>query len=163
MVDFTLSGRLAHNPFSMSDPSSDKQDVSILGKRDRNGENETEHASKKVTVDEDSDDDDVGPMPMPADAPSAAKRKRKGAFFHNVWLRAVSHRPRLVLPHERLYLEHVPNTNQYYKSFMHRDSVNFCVMTKCATKHTFTNFYSFICSFSPSERNSLLQRLWMVS
>jgi len=35
-----------------------------------------------------------------------------------------------VLPHEKLYLEHLPNTNQYYKSFMHRDVVNFSVMTK---------------------------------
>lgn len=37
----------------------------------------------------------------------------------------------IVLPHEKLYLEHLPNTDQYYKSFMHRDTVNFCVVTKC--------------------------------
>ncbi|KAL9711194.1 Peptidyl-prolyl cis-trans isomerase cyp15 [Leucoagaricus gongylophorus] len=36
----------------------------------------------------------------------------------------------LVLPHERLYLEHLPNTEQYYKSFMHRDVINYCTMTK---------------------------------
>jgi len=127
----------------MSDSSNDREDASILGKRDRNEENSesAEHVSKKMTVDEDSDDDDVGPMPMPADAPGVAKRKRKGVFFRTVWACAVSHESCLVLPHERLYLEHVPNTNQYYKSFMHRDSVNFCVMTKCVAKFPFTISY----------------------
>lgn len=37
---------------------------------------------------------------------------------------------RAVLPHERLYLEHLPDSDRYYKSFMHRDSLNFVVMTK---------------------------------
>lgn len=127
----------------MSDPSNNKEDASILGKRDRNEENgeSADHASKKMTVDEDSDDDDVGPMPMLAGAPGVAKRKRKGMFFRNVCICAVSNESCPVLPHERLYLEHVPNTNQYYKSFMHRDSVNFCVMTKCVAKGTFTVSY----------------------
>ncbi|KAF9463062.1 hypothetical protein BDZ94DRAFT_1259976 [Collybia nuda] len=49
-------------------------------------------------------------MPMPADG--VVKKKRK------------------VLPHEKLYLEHIPNADQYHKSFMHRDTVNFCVATK---------------------------------
>jgi peptidylprolyl isomerase domain and WD repeat-containing protein 1 len=83
-----MSDRLAHIHilFLMSDSSNDKQDVTILGKRDRNEENgeSAEHASKKMTVDEDSDDDDVGPMPMPADAPGAPKRKRKGMLSHNL-------------------------------------------------------------------------------
>jgi hypothetical protein len=35
----------------------------------------------------------------------------------------------IVLPHEKLYLDHLPNADQYYKSFMHRDVVNFSVMT----------------------------------
>ncbi|KAF8158121.1 peptidyl-prolyl cis-trans isomerase [Crassisporium funariophilum] len=103
----------------MSDSPMEDQDASVLGKRGRNdpghaenGAQDVEPATKKVTIEEESDDDDVGPMPMPADAPVAAKKKRK------------------VLPHERLYLEHVPNTNQYYKSFMHRDIVNFCTITK---------------------------------
>jgi len=38
--------------------------------------------------------------------------------------------PILVLPHEKLYLEHLPNADQYYKSFMHRDIINFSVMTR---------------------------------
>jgi peptidylprolyl isomerase domain and WD repeat-containing protein 1 len=35
-----------------------------------------------------------------------------------------------VLPHEKLYLEHLPSANRYYKSFMHRDQINFVTMTK---------------------------------
>ena len=38
----------------------------------------------------------------------------------------------VVLPHEKLYLEHLPSADRYYKSFMHRDVINFVVMTKCA-------------------------------
>ncbi|KAF4617288.1 hypothetical protein D9613_006113 [Agrocybe pediades] len=101
----------------MSDSSASAQDASVLGKRahedtPENGSGDSEPASKKMTVEDDSDDDDVGPMPLPAGASGATKKKRK------------------VLPHEKLYLEHLPNTNQYFKSFMHRDVVNFSVMTK---------------------------------
>lgn len=35
-----------------------------------------------------------------------------------------------VLPHERLYLDHLPSADRYHKSFMHRDTINFCVTTK---------------------------------
>jgi peptidylprolyl isomerase domain and WD repeat-containing protein 1 len=35
-----------------------------------------------------------------------------------------------VLPHERLYLDHLPDADRYYKSFMHRDALNFVTMTK---------------------------------
>ncbi|TFL06846.1 hypothetical protein BDV98DRAFT_556785 [Pterulicium gracile] len=62
--------------------------------------------------DEDDDDDDVGPMPMPDSNGAASRKKRK------------------VLPHEKLFLEHLPSADRYYKSFMHRDAVNFTVMTK---------------------------------
>ncbi|KAG7445741.1 peptidyl-prolyl cis-trans isomerase [Guyanagaster necrorhizus] len=89
----------------------------VLGKRARNG---TENIAEGDPVDlvqmqdddDDDDDDDVGPMPIPADAEGSVKKKRK------------------VLPHERLYLEHLPDAEQYYKSFMHRDVINFCVVTK---------------------------------
>lgn len=37
---------------------------------------------------------------------------------------------RAVLPHERLYLEHLPQADWYYKSFMHRDNVNYVVVTR---------------------------------
>ncbi|KAG6820714.1 hypothetical protein H0H93_012767 [Arthromyces matolae] len=96
---------------------SSEQNAPVLGKRSRNGDAALEDDDvAKTTPDppldeDDDDDDDVGPMPMPAEA-GGAKKKRK------------------VLPHERLYLEHLPNTDQYYKSFMHRDTINFTVVTK---------------------------------
>ncbi|KAF8631019.1 hypothetical protein AX15_002630 [Amanita polypyramis BW_CC] len=99
--------------------ASDVQDASVLGKRPRDGgiEEKAEIVNQPIVdgashaATEEDDDDDVGPMPMPANG-SAVKKKRK------------------VLPHERIYLEHLPNANQYFKSFMHRDVLNFCVMTK---------------------------------
>lgn len=60
---------------------------------------------------DDADDEDVGPMP---DAGLARKKARKQA----------------VLPHERLFLEHLPSASRYFKSFMHRDQINFVTMTK---------------------------------
>ncbi|KAJ7044161.1 hypothetical protein C8F04DRAFT_691246 [Mycena alexandri] len=93
---------------------SDAEETSVLGKRARNGEPDEETDAKlqrtNAPMDEDDSDDEQGPMPLPAAAD--VKKKRK------------------VLPHERLYLEHLPNADQYYKSFMHRDSINFCVVTK---------------------------------
>ncbi|KAH9179134.1 hypothetical protein EDB89DRAFT_2111335 [Lactarius sanguifluus] len=47
---------------------------------------------------------DVGPMPMPEGCP--------------------------VLPHERLFLDHLPSADRYHKSFMHRDVINFVVVTR---------------------------------
>jgi peptidylprolyl isomerase domain and WD repeat-containing protein 1 len=35
-----------------------------------------------------------------------------------------------VLPHEKVFLEYLPSADQYYKSFMHRDVVNFVVVTR---------------------------------
>ncbi|CAE6415765.1 unnamed protein product [Rhizoctonia solani] len=63
---------------------------------------------------EDDDEDDIGPMPVPegAPAPGAAKKKRK------------------VLPHERLFLDHLPSADRYSKSFMHRDVLNYVIITK---------------------------------
>ncbi|CCO29142.1 peptidylprolyl isomerase domain and WD repeat-containing protein 1 [Rhizoctonia solani AG-1 IB] len=63
---------------------------------------------------EDDDDDDIGPMPVPegASVPGAAKKKRK------------------VLPHERLFLDHLPSADRYSKSFMHRDVLNYVIVTK---------------------------------
>ncbi|EDR13370.1 uncharacterized protein LACBIDRAFT_322968 [Laccaria bicolor S238N-H82] len=95
----------------MSEPAAEPTDASVLGKRLRK-EDGTNNGEPTDPL-EDDDDDDVGPMPLPADAAGGGvKKKRK------------------VLPHERLYLEHLPDKDQYYKSFMHRDVVNFCVMTK---------------------------------
>jgi len=45
----------------------------------------------------------------------------------------------LVLPHEKLYLEHIPAADRYFKSFMHRDAVNFNIITKWV--------FSVVCDF----------------
>ncbi|EJU03203.1 peptidyl-prolyl cis-trans isomerase [Dacryopinax primogenitus] len=37
---------------------------------------------------------------------------------------------RKLLPHESLFLEHLPTADRYWKSFMHRDFVNFVTVTK---------------------------------
>ncbi|KAK7469279.1 Peptidyl-prolyl cis-trans isomerase cyp15 [Stygiomarasmius scandens] len=91
--------------------SDSEKDPSVLGKRARN-EDAAHSSIVNPPEDVESDDDDVGPMPMPAGANGGSKKKRK------------------VLPHERIYLDHLPNTEQYWKSFMHRDVINFCVVTK---------------------------------
>jgi peptidylprolyl isomerase domain and WD repeat-containing protein 1 len=115
----------------MSDSSPDAPDVSVLGKRGRNETGNDPQASDIInpTVEDDSDDDDVGPMPMPAQAP-AAKKKRRGIANVNFEDQNSLINPLQVLPHERLYLQHLPSTDQYYKSFMHRDTINFSVVTK---------------------------------
>ncbi|KAG7088394.1 hypothetical protein E1B28_012392 [Marasmius oreades] len=85
------------------------RDETVLGKRSRE---EKGAAAQNNDADNDSDDD-LGPMPMPAGEDNGNMKKK-----------------RRVLPHEKLYLEHLPNTDQYYKSFMHRDVINYCVVTK---------------------------------
>ncbi|KAF4577194.1 PPIase cyclophilin-type domain-containing protein [Pleurotus pulmonarius] len=90
--------------------SDTEENTSSLGKRPR-GDNQPEESARPTHDDaEESDDEDVGPMPMTGI--EVQKKRRK------------------VLPHERLFLEHLPSADQYYKSFMHRDVINFCVMTK---------------------------------
>ncbi|KAJ1303356.1 hypothetical protein OPQ81_011550 [Rhizoctonia solani] len=73
-----------------------------------------EHVAETTPEVEDGDDDDIGPMPMPEgpSAEEAVKKKRK------------------VLPHERLFLDHLPSADRYSKSFMHRDVLNYVIMTK---------------------------------
>ncbi|GJN94391.1 hypothetical protein Rhopal_007471-T1 [Rhodotorula paludigena] len=66
-----------------------------------------------VAQQDDDSDDDIGPMPLPAaDAAVAAAKKRK------------------VLKHEKLYLDHLPASDRYYKSFMHRDTLAHVAVTK---------------------------------
>lgn len=117
----------------MSDSS---PDVSVLGKRVRNevGQNDNDiQASNNInpTIEDDSDDD-VGPMPMPVQASAAKKKRRGNSIYHHSAFLKINFTDKLfqVLPHERLYLEHLPNADQYYKSFMHRDTINFSVITK---------------------------------
>ncbi|THH20079.1 hypothetical protein EW146_g1181 [Bondarzewia mesenterica] len=105
--------------------SDDEQtDSSVLGKRIRDGDGNAGVRSEDedmgpppAPIDDvhtEETDDDVGPMPMPDNGATngGAKKKRK------------------VLPHERLFLDHLPSADRYYKSFMHRDVINFCVVTK---------------------------------
>ncbi|KAH9922857.1 uncharacterized protein BXZ73DRAFT_91570 [Epithele typhae] len=102
--------------------SDSEREASVLGKRSRNGEDaenghqvEDDDAEPRPDAMDAVDDseDDVGPMPMPADVEGrVVKKKRK------------------VLPHEKLYLEHLPSADRYYKSFMHREAINFNVFTR---------------------------------
>ncbi|GJE98402.1 peptidyl-prolyl cis-trans isomerase [Phanerochaete sordida] len=94
--------------------SGSETENTVLGKRERDGqEPEDSMPDANVRVEDDESDDDIGPMPMPAGAGNGAvKKKRK------------------VLPHEKLYLDHLPSADRYYKSFMHREVINFVVMTK---------------------------------
>lgn len=69
---------------SMSESPPDTTDASVLGKRDRSGQQDEQptvnedHTSKKMNIEDDTDsDDDVGPMPV-APGTTAAKKKRKG-------------------------------------------------------------------------------------
>lgn len=57
----------------------------------------------------DDSDEDIGPS-VPGQAKKVHKRKK--------------------LAHEKLYLDHLPEADRYWKSFMHRDAVNFVTMTK---------------------------------
>ncbi|KAG8970277.1 hypothetical protein FRC05_000651 [Tulasnella sp. 425] len=79
-----------------------------LGKRERDGADDEEMGNEGPNMEE--SDDDVGPMPMPAEG--VVKKKRK------------------VLPHERLFLDHLPSADRYSKSFMHRDALNFVTVSK---------------------------------
>ncbi|KAJ7644158.1 hypothetical protein FB45DRAFT_289732 [Roridomyces roridus] len=97
----------------------ESDETTVLGKRVRNGDPDDIQAHTKqartdddIVVEADDSDDEQGPMPLPAGESDGVKKKKK------------------VLPHERLYLEHLPNTDQYYKSFMHRDTINFVVVTR---------------------------------
>ncbi|KAI0771377.1 peptidyl-prolyl cis-trans isomerase [Irpex lacteus] len=91
-------------------------DETVLGKRPRSGleqVDEPESATAGVEGQDDSDDD-VGPMPIPAGTGESGSMKKK----------------RKVLPHEKLYLDRLPSADRYSKSFMHRDVINFVVMTR---------------------------------
>lgn len=96
---------------------------------------------KRERDDDESSDDEMGPMPA---APSAVvKKKRKGQYLTRLVGQLVpiplwSHTPSPVLPHEKVFLEYLPSADQYYKSFMHRDIVNFVVVTRSVSPSTTT-------------------------
>jgi peptidylprolyl isomerase domain and WD repeat-containing protein 1 len=64
------------------------------------------------------DDDDVGPMPVD-DAP---KKKRRGMSID-------CDLTNKVLPHEKTYLDQLPSSSRYMKSFMHRDPLAYVTVT----------------------------------
>lgn len=104
-------------PPIMSDPETPS---TSLGKRLRHGSRSASPTIPEMPPAdvEDSSDEEIGPMPIPSSSDNAPTnghgRKKK----------------RATLPHERLYLDHLPDTDRYYKSFMHRDAVKHVVVTK---------------------------------
>ena len=63
----------------------DTAEASVLGKRDRNAEQENGLSGNKPPLsvskeDEDVSDDDVGPMPMPEDSNGTNTRKKRSDF-----------------------------------------------------------------------------------
>jgi peptidylprolyl isomerase domain and WD repeat-containing protein 1 len=128
--------------------SDSEQDASVLGKRARNGPGtdvaqDVDMNQPPISQDDDESDDDVGPMPMPEGTAVGAgtKKKRKGALLfgpqQSATLQGGSSSQTdllcfsIVLPHEKLFLDHLPSADRYYKSFMHRDVINFVVVTRC--------------------------------
>ncbi|OCB88921.1 peptidyl-prolyl cis-trans isomerase [Sanghuangporus baumii] len=91
-----------------------ESEASVLGKRERDVEEARESNGGPKDTEEEDSGEDIGPMPMPAGAAEAqaARKKRK------------------TLPHEKLYLSHLPSADRYAKSFMHRDVINFVVVTR---------------------------------
>jgi len=57
---------------------------------------------------------------MPVD--NVPKKKRRGTCSHIRWLTAV-------LPHEKVYLDRLPSSSRYTKSFMHRDTLSYVTVT----------------------------------
>lgn len=70
-----------------------------------------ENQESKAAESEESQEEWIGPLPTEA-APEPQKKKRK------------------VLHHEKLFLENLPNSESYEKSYMHRDVITYCVATK---------------------------------
>ncbi|KAF8606860.1 hypothetical protein BDV93DRAFT_328735 [Ceratobasidium sp. AG-I] len=102
----------------MSDDAQDPADVAAATrKRGRVSDQapEVEGPAPGPVPDEPEDDeeDDIGPMPMAEGGGDGAVRKK-----------------RKILPHERLFLDHLPSADRYSKSFMHRDVLNYVIMTK---------------------------------
>jgi len=96
------------------------QDPSVLGKRAHGGSpQKPEDDAAPRPAEEDDDEDDIGPMPMPADASSneGAREERKSRLAI-VYPRGVIYDEDLVLPHEKLYLEHLPAADRIFKSFI---------------------------------------------
>lgn len=83
-----------------------------------------------------SDEEDGGWIgPLPTEAAPTKKRKGKVKTFGNTFqlfqpFVTVCYRLLLVLEHEKLYLENLPDSECYEKSYMHRDAITHVVCTK---------------------------------
>jgi len=107
--------------------------TTTLGKHARDDVEDVVPDMPSADVD-DSSDEEIGPMPTAGDASgsaiSKARKKKKRASELTVTLFGDVTNVGIVLPHEKLYLEHLPDTDRYYKSFMHRDTIDFVCVTK---------------------------------
>jgi peptidylprolyl isomerase domain and WD repeat-containing protein 1 len=102
-------------------PRDDEEEVQVSnGNGNRNGAVSGDGVPEMPPADMDDSDDEIGPMP---DAPSVEVSKGRK-------------KKRAVLSHERVYLENIPDTDRYTKSFMHRADINFVTMTKSVHFHT---------------------------
>lgn len=106
---------------------SESEAATVLGKRERENGDEPENGAGTAAMDDD-DDDDIGPMPMPDSGDARKKRKGARRLLHKL----TDTKGYLVLPHEKLFLDHMPSADRYSKSFMHRDVINFVTLTKYA-------------------------------
>lgn len=117
----TSSLLLHHYAFASSAMSDTEPQAAASGvKRSRDEVETNGNGVESVSVpdmpaaDLDDSDDEIGPMP---DAPSVEMTKGRK-------------KKRAVLPHERVFLDNMPDTDRYTKSFMHRADINFVTMTK---------------------------------
>ncbi|OCF35389.1 peptidylprolyl isomerase domain and WD-repeat protein 1 [Kwoniella heveanensis BCC8398] len=98
--------------------TSPASDVNGKSNGDTNGGFKEEDVPEMPPADmDDSSDEEIGPMPgggTGAEVVVSSSRKKK----------------RAVLPHERLYLASLPDTDRYYKSFMHREAINSITTTR---------------------------------
>jgi peptidylprolyl isomerase domain and WD repeat-containing protein 1 len=67
----------------------------------------------KEDDDSSEDENDVGPLPVAGESTKGAAKKKQR-----------------VLHHEALYLESLPDQDMYERSLMHRDMVNFVLVTQ---------------------------------
>ena len=86
--------------------------------RRKRGLHDEETATAGEQTAEESSDEDIGPAPASSDAAPGAERAKK----------------RRTLKYETLYLDQIPSAERYYKSLMHRDTINFVTVTR------YTNF-----------------------
>lgn len=105
---------------------------SPAGPSNGNAEDEDDIGPSMPAPGADDSDDEIGPMPTAAGddvvVSNGRRKKRAGELLLAPAFGMVA--DRRVLPHEKLFLDHLPDQDRYYKSFMHRDTVNFVTMTK---------------------------------